>query len=50
MIPFLLGDTSQRAINQALNIKDTLNVRELPIPLQLPDWNAWLPEEHPLDL
>jgi hypothetical protein len=26
-----------------------LNTRELPIPLQLPDWNAWLPQIHPSD-
>ena len=26
-----------------------LNVRELPIPLQLPDWNSWLPQVHPTD-
>ena len=26
-----------------------LNVRELPIALQLPDWNSWLPIVHPKD-
>ena len=26
-----------------------LNVREIPISLQLPDWNHWLPQLHPLD-
>lgn len=26
-----------------------LNMRELPIPLQLPDWNEWLPSVHPID-
>ncbi len=26
-----------------------LNVREIPIALQLPDWNHWLPRIHPLD-
>ena len=26
-----------------------LNVREIPISLQLPDWNHWLPQVHPLD-
>ena len=24
-------------------------MREIPIPLQLPDWNSWLPKVHPLD-
>jgi hypothetical protein len=27
-----------------------LNVRELPIALQYPDWNEWLPEQHPIDI
>lgn len=27
----------------------SLNVRSLPIALQLPDWNEWLPAHHPLD-
>ncbi len=27
----------------------TLNPREIPISLQLPDWNHWLPRVHPLD-
>jgi hypothetical protein len=26
-----------------------LNAREIPIPLQLPDWNSWLPTVHPMD-
>jgi len=28
----------------------SLNVRTMPIALQLPDWNEWLPEQHPIDL
>jgi hypothetical protein len=28
----------------------SLNVRAMPIALQLPDWNEWLPEQHPIDL
>jgi hypothetical protein len=32
------------------SIKGTLNMRELPVPLQLPDWNDWLPEVHPIDM
>jgi hypothetical protein len=28
----------------------TLDTREMPIPLQYPDWNAWLPIVHPLDV
>jgi len=26
-----------------------LNQRELPLPVQLPDWNQWLPGTHPID-
>ena len=28
----------------------TLNRRELPIALQFPDWNRWLPRTHPVDV
>ncbi len=28
----------------------TINLREIPIAIQLPDWNSWLPEKHPFDL
>lgn len=28
----------------------TTNLRQIPTAIQLPDWNAWLPEIHPLDL
>jgi hypothetical protein len=51
MLPYLFTNgTSQTAIDQVSSIKGSLNVRELPVPLQLPDWNEWLPEVHPLDL
>lgn len=26
-----------------------INLREIPIPFQLPDWNSWLPTIHPMD-
>ncbi len=26
-----------------------LNVREIPVPVQLADWNGWLPQVHPMD-
>ena len=29
---------------------ETLNFRELPIAMQLPDWNDWLPDIHPVDV
>jgi cytochrome c553 len=51
MLAHLLpGGTGNAEIARVANIKGTLNMRELPVPLQLPDWNAWLPQVHPLDL
>jgi len=51
MLPYLFPNgTSQNAVNQSASIKGTLNMRELPISIQLPDWNDWLPETHPLDI
>jgi hypothetical protein len=29
--------------------KQYLNVREIPVALQMPDWNRWLPQIHPMD-
>jgi hypothetical protein len=45
MEPFLVpgGSTSAWAATSYLN------QRELPITLQLPDWNSWLPTIHPMD-
>ncbi|MGM0705344.1 MAG: T9SS type A sorting domain-containing protein [Bacteroidota bacterium] len=34
----------------AFSIDDPLNMRETPVSLQMPDWNEWLPEFHPLDV
>jgi hypothetical protein len=51
MLPYLFSSgTSQDAINQTASLKNTLNMRELPVSIQLPDWNDWLPETHPLDV
>ena len=38
-----------RVTGQAVSINGKVNLREIPIPLQLPDWNSWLPTIHPLD-
>jgi hypothetical protein len=45
MEPYLApgGSTAGWAANQ------TLNQRDLPIAIQLPDWNHWLPRIHPMD-
>jgi hypothetical protein len=42
--------TSQSAIDAVTNRRSTLNIREIPVVLQMPDWNAWLPDIHPKDL
>lgn len=33
----------------SLSVDKPFNMREMPIPFQLPDWNAWLPGIHPMD-
>jgi len=41
---------TQAQITAALDPTQQLNTREMPIALQLPDWNSWLPSAHPLDI
>lgn len=52
-LPFLFakkGDERTLDITPAAFRPDSdLNPREIPIALQLPDWNHWLPRVHPLD-
>lgn len=36
-------------IESVIHIDSTLSRRQLPIALQLPDWNEWLPVIHPMD-
>ena len=42
--------TSVADLRKTIDIDKTFNVREMPTPIQFPDWNDWLPEIHPLDL
>ncbi len=46
MLPYLMpgGSTANWAST------GFINQRELPITMQLPDWNRWLPTVHPLDI
>ena len=37
-------------IPDAFAIDDPINMRETPVSIQMPDWNEWLPEFHPLDV
>ena len=41
---------SQNDVDAVMNAGATMNAREIPVPLQFPDWNAWLPTIHPLDV
>jgi hypothetical protein len=45
-----LVDTSSAVLNSVIDSAATLNVREMPIAMQLPDWNAWLPKVYPEDV
>lgn len=50
MEPFLFpAGTTNAAVRAVVSRFARLNLRELPIALQLPDWNQWLPSLHPLD-
>jgi hypothetical protein len=57
-LPYMFGQNGKppatSSIAQAITINSfrpdgNLNPREIPIALQLPDWNHWLPRVHPLD-
>ena len=51
MLPYLLPKgTDPSSIKDRVNIGGTLNVREMPVAIQFPDWNQWLPEVHPKDM
>ena len=46
---YLPGNGTRRdALADGIHLKQ-LNLREIPIAFQLPDWNHWLPRVHPLD-
>jgi len=42
--------TSQNGLARSIDYEKTLNIREIPIAIQFPDWNSWLPATHPLDI
>ena len=42
--------TSQSGISRVIDHKSNLDVRSIPIAIQFPDWNSWLPAIHPVDL
>jgi hypothetical protein len=44
------GGTTTTEIRRVIKPDSTINIREIPISIQFPDWSDWLPEEHPLDV
>jgi hypothetical protein len=49
-LPYIFGGNGAAAItSKAFEPDGNLNTREIPVSLQLPDWNHWLPQVHPLD-
>lgn len=50
-LPYLFGQNPlpQSITPETFRPDGDLNPREIPISLQLPDWNHWLPRVHPLD-
>jgi hypothetical protein len=47
-LPFVFAPNGE-ITRSAFRPDGNLNPREIPISLQLPDWNHWLPRVHPLD-
>ncbi|HET6566617.1 MAG TPA: Ig-like domain-containing protein [Rhodothermales bacterium] len=47
MFPYLFPNGITQS---AVDVDSTLNLRQLPISIELPDWNEWLPREHPKDV
>jgi hypothetical protein len=41
---------TEAELNAAMDSTKVTNTREIPIPMQFPDWNAWLPIVSPLDI
>ena len=51
MLPFLFPEgTTKRELRRVIDWDKTLNLREMPVAVQFPDWKAWLPEVHPIDV
>ena len=51
MEPYLFPNgTSQLEVDKVVDFNSHLDVTELPIAIQLPDWKSWLPKVHPKDI
>ncbi|MEM8952652.1 MAG: hypothetical protein AAGD22_00730 [Verrucomicrobiota bacterium] len=42
--------TSRAEVGKVMDHEGTFSVREIPIPIQFPDWNTWLPDFAPEDM
>lgn len=51
MLPYIFPyGTNYDSLHHVFDIKQTLNIREIPIAIKFPDWNDWLPKIHPMDM
>ena len=50
MLPYLFAGASQQEIDAVTDLEADLNLREMPIAVQLPDWIHWIPRVHPADV
>lgn len=50
MLPYLFGAASQEEIDTVTDIRTDLNLREMPVAVQFPDWIHWIPRTHPKDV
>lgn len=48
-LPFVFAPSDGQITREDFCADGNLNARQIPIALQLPDWNHWLPRVHPLD-
>lgn len=51
MLPHIFPEgTSPAAIAKVIDHEKNFSVREIPVPIQFPDWNNWLPDIAPEDM
>ena len=50
MLPHLFGSATAAEIAAVIDLDTDLNLREIPIAVQFPDWLHWLPRSHPMDV
>ncbi len=50
MLSYLFGSATQGEIDATVDIRSDLNLREIPVAVQFPDWIHWIPRTHPMDV